>query len=138
MQPLSWQLTIDARDPHTLADFWAAALGGEVEDNQALIADVLARGWAQDADTVVHHGKRYWKTLVAVRGAGPRLLLQQVPEEKTVKNRLHLDLNVGEENLRAEVDRLVGLGAVEGREFREMGGHWIAMTDPEGNEFDVQ
>lgn len=138
MQPLSWQLTIDADDPHTLADFWAAALGGEVEDNQELIADVLARGWAEDADTVVHHGKRYWKNLVAVRGAGPRILLQRVPEEKSGKNRLHLDLNVGAENLRAEVDRLVGLGAVEGREYRESGGHWIAMTDPEGNEFDVQ
>jgi hypothetical protein len=61
-----------------------------------------------------------------------------VPERKTVKNRLHLDLNVGEEHIRSEVDRLVTLGASEGKEFREPSGHWIVMTDPEGNEFCVQ
>jgi predicted enzyme related to lactoylglutathione lyase len=137
-QPLSWQLTIDARDPHAQADFWAAALGAEVEDNEELIAGLLAKGWAQESDTLVHRGKRYWGTLVAVRGAGPRILLQAVPEPKTVKNRLHLDLNVGEENIRAEVERLVGLGATEGREVREPSGHWIVMADPEGNEFCVQ
>jgi uncharacterized glyoxalase superfamily protein PhnB len=129
---------MDARDPHALADFWAAALGAEVEDNSELIARVLAQGWAQESDTVRHHDRRAWRDLVAVRGAGPRILLQRVPEEKSVKNRLHLDLNVGEENLRAEVERLVALGATEGREWREAGGHWVAMTDPEGNEFDVQ
>jgi hypothetical protein len=138
MAPLSWQLVIDARDPHALADFWAAALGGELEDNSELIANVLAQGWAQESDTLLHRDRRYWRDLVAVRGAGPRILLQRVPEAKSGKNRLHLDLNVGEENLRAEIDRLVSLGAVEGREWRESGGHWIAMTDPEGNEFDVQ
>jgi uncharacterized glyoxalase superfamily protein PhnB len=138
MAPPSWQLVIDARDPHALADFWAAALGAELEDNSELIASVLAQGFAQESDTLLHHDRRYWRDLVAVRGAGPRILLQRVPEAKSVKNRLHLDLNVGEENLRAEVDRLVALGAVEGREWREAGGHWIAMTDPEGNEFDVQ
>jgi len=138
MQPLSWQLTIDAREPHPLADFWAGALRAEVEDNEELIATVLAKGWARESDTLMHRGKRYWNTLVAVRGAGPRILLQRVPEAKTVKNRLHLDLNVGEENIRAEVDRLVALGATEGREFREASGHWIVMSDPEGNEFCVQ
>jgi hypothetical protein len=138
MAPLSWQLTMDARDPHAQADFWAAVLGAEVEDNSELIARVLAQGWAQESDTVLHHDRRAWRDLVAVRGAGPRILLQRVPEQKSVKNRLHLDLNVGEENLRAEVERLVALGATEGREWRESGGHWVAMTDPEGNEFDVQ
>jgi len=138
MQPLSWQLTIDARDPHAQADFWSAALGAEIEDNEELIATVLANGWAQESDTLVHRGKRYWNTLVAVRGAGPRILLQRVPEPKTVKNRLHLDLNVGEDNIRAEVERLVALGATEGREVREASGHWIVMADPEGNEFCVQ
>ena len=134
----SWQLVIDAHDPHALADFWAAALGGQLEDNSELIANVLAQGWAQESDTLVHHDRRYWRDLVAVRGAGPRILLQRVPEAKAGKNRLHLDLNVGEDNLRAEIDRLVALGATEGREFKEASGHWVAMTDPEGNEFDVQ
>lgn len=135
---VTWQLTIDAHDPHAQADFWAAALGAELEDNSALIARVLEQGWAQQDATLVRHGRRYWRDLVAVRGAGPRLLFQRVPEAKTVKNRLHLDLHVGEDRIRPEVERLVALGAVEGREWREVGGHWIAMTDPEGNEFDVE
>ena len=138
MEALSWQLTIDANDPHALADFWAAALHAELEDNSALIENVLSRGWAQESDTLLHHGRRYWRNLVAVRGAGPRILLQRVPEPKTVKNRLHLDLNVGEDRIRAEVDRLVGLGATEGQEFQDRSGHWIVMTDPAGNEFCVQ
>ena len=138
MAPLSWQLTIDARDPHAQADFWAAALGAELEDNSELIANVLQQGWAQEEDTVLHRGRRYWRDLVAVQGAGPRLLFQRVPEAKTVKNRLHLDVNVGKERIRAEVARLVELGAVEGKEWQVPGGHWVAMTDPEGNEFDVQ
>ena len=135
---VSWQLTIDAHDPHAQADFWAAALGGELEDNSELIASVLEQGWAQESDTLVHRDRRYWADLVAVRGVGPRLLFQRVPEEKTVKNRLHVDIHVGEERIRAEVQRLVALGAAEGKEWREVGGHWIAMTDPEGNEFDVE
>lgn len=138
MEALSWQLTVDALDPHALADFWAAALRAEVEDNSQMIEEVLSHGWAEEDQTLLHHGRRAWRDLVAVRGAGPRILLQRVPEEKAVKNRLHLDLNVGEENLRAEVERLVALGATEGREWRERGGHWVAMSDPEGNEFDVQ
>ncbi|WP_375430950.1 VOC family protein [uncultured Friedmanniella sp.] len=143
MEAVSWQLVIDARDPHALADFWAAALGAEVEDNAGLIEGLLAAGHAQQSDTLVHRGRLSWRDLTAVRGAGPRILLQRVPEDKAVKNRLHVDLNVssgpgGKERLRGEVDRLVALGAVECREWREPGGHWIAMTDPEGNEFDVQ
>lgn len=138
MDPVSWQLVIDARDPHDLADFWAAALGGEVEDHSERIESMLAAGYVSESDTVVHRGRRSWNSLTGVRTAGVRILLQQVPEAKTTKNRLHVDLNVGSERLRSEVDRLVALGAVEGREFHEHGGHWIAMTDPEGNEFDVQ
>ena len=137
-RPLSWQLTIDAHDPHAQADFWAAALGAEVEDNSELIASVLQQGWAREEDTLVHEGRRYWRDLVAVRGAGPRLLFQRVPEAKTVKNRLHLDVNVGGDRIRDEVARLVQLGAVEGKEWQVPAGHWVAMSDPEGNEFDVQ
>jgi hypothetical protein len=135
---VTWQLTIDAHDPHAQADFWAAALRAEVEDNSELIANVLAQGWAQEDATLVHRGRRYWRDLVAVRGAGPRLLFQRVPEAKSVKNRVHLDLNVGKDQMPAEVARLVALGAVEGKEWQLPGGHWVAMTDPEGNEFDVQ
>lgn len=133
-----WQLVMDAADPHALADFWAAALQGEVEDNSERIAGLVAAGYAQESDTLEHRGRLSWRDLTAVRGAGPRILLQRVPEPRAGKNRLHLDVNVGEDGLRDEVARLVALGATEGREWREPGGHWVAMTDPEGNEFDVQ
>lgn len=64
-------------------------------------------------------------------------MLQAVPEPKTTKIRLHLDLVVDDPE--AEVARLVGLGAVrvDGDPFEEHGHRWIAMTDPEGNEFCV-
>jgi predicted enzyme related to lactoylglutathione lyase len=137
-EPLSWQLTVDANDPHRLADFWAAALQAEIEDNTALIDELLAKGWIDDDDTLVHGGRRTWTDLVAVQGAGPRILFQRVPELKSVKNRLHLDLNVGGDRLQEEVARLVALGAVQGKEFKDPSGHWFVMHDPEGNEFCVQ
>ena len=79
-------------------------------------------------------------------GDGPRLFFQQVPEGKTAKNRVHLDVRAapgleGEERmaaLEAEADRLVALGATRLRRFEpgsEMSAGFIVMTDPEGNEF---
>ena len=138
MEALDWQLSIDANDPHRVAAFWASALGAALEDNSALIESVLARGWAQESDTLVFQGRVYWRDRVAVQGAGPRMLFHRVPETKQTKNRLHLDLHVGEDRIRPEVDRLVALGGTEGRELREIGGHWIVMYDVEGNEFCVE
>jgi hypothetical protein len=71
--------------------------------------------------------------------------LQKVPEPKTVKNRVHLDVQVGaglgpEERpgrVAAEVERLLGLGATHLRAYDEMGEHWVVLQDPEGNEFCV-
>jgi Glyoxalase-like domain len=81
-------------------------------------------------------------------GNGPRIYFQRVPEAKTVKNRLHLDLNVGggegtppEEGRRrvdAEVERLLGAGATRLGAVEEDGGYFVNLQDPEGNEFDVQ
>jgi len=82
-------------------------------------------------------------------GAGPRIWFQRVPEGKTIKNRLHLDIHAGggrsvpietrRERVDAEARRLVGLGATLVRELSEEGlDHYaVAMKDPEGNEFDV-
>ncbi len=71
---------------------------------------------------------------------GPKLILQQVPEAKTVKNRVHLDIDIDpSEDLDAEVRRLVALGATTQADgdVQEFGMHWIRMIDPEGNEFCV-
>jgi hypothetical protein len=147
--PVHWKLVIDAGDPHAQAGFWAAALGYRVEDNSALIEKLLGFGAVPAELTVESHGRRAWRDLVAVRhpddpydeesgtGLGRRLLFQRVPEAKTVKNRIHLDLHPGEGRRADEVERLRGLGASVLREVREPGGEWVVMADPEGNEFCV-
>ncbi|MFF3845338.1 VOC family protein [Streptomyces sp. NPDC002328] len=148
--PLRWKLVIDAADPHAQADFWAAALHYTAEDNGAFIERLLESGVLPGEATVEFHGRPAFRDLIAVRhpadpfdkdsgtGLGRRLLFQRVPEAKTVKNRLHLDLHAGPDRREAEVQRLTALGASVLREVREPGGHWVVMTDPEGNEFCVQ
>ncbi|MER5911135.1 VOC family protein [Streptomyces sp. NPDC001982] len=148
--PLHWKLVIDAADPHAQADFWAAALHYEAEDNSALVERLLELGALPGAATVEYHGRPAFRDLIAVRhpddpydkdtgtGLGRRLLFQRVPEAKTVKNRLHLDVHAGEGRREAEVERLESLGAQVLRRVKEAGGEWTVMTDPEGNEFCVQ
>lgn len=147
--PVHWKLVVDATDPHAQADFWAAALGYEVEDNSALIEKLLDAGAVPAGLTVESHGRRAWRDLIAVRhpgdpyeeesgtGLGRRLLFQRVPEAKSGKNRLHLDLHPGGDRREQEVARLEGLGASVLRRVREPGGEWVVMADPEGNEFCV-
>jgi hypothetical protein len=145
-----WQVVFDARSPHDLADFWATALGYQVEQNAAFIQQLLDAGVAQPSDTTVHNGVLSWAELAAIchpddvaerqhgTGAAHRVLFQQVPEGKTVKNRVHLDINVGPDAMKAEAARLEALGATVIAEVDAAGGHWLTLADPEGNEFDVQ
>jgi hypothetical protein len=147
---VDWQVVFDARSPHDLADFWAAALGYRVEQNAAAIQGLLDAGVAHPSDTTVHNGVLSWAGLAAIchpddaeerlRGTGSarRLLFQRVTEGKTVKNRVHIDVNVGPDALGAEVERLQGLGATVRVELTSQGSHFFGMSDPEGNEFDVQ
>ena len=62
----------------------------------------------------------------------------KVPEGKTAKNRVHLDVNVGKDVMHAKADELEALGATRVGEYDEPAGHWITMLDPEGNEFCIQ
>lgn len=151
MAPIHWKLVVDAADPHAQAAFWAAALGYVDEDHTALVEGLLAAGAAPPELTVaLGDGRRAWRDLAAVRhpedpheeksgaGLGRRILFQRVPEEKTAKNRLHMDLHPGPESRDAEVARLESLGASSLRRVTEHGSTWVVMTDPEGNEFCVQ
>ncbi|MFI7297813.1 VOC family protein [Streptomyces sp. NPDC050121] len=147
--PVHWKVVVDSADPHAQADFWAAALHYTVEDNSALIERLLELGALPGAATVEFHGRPAFLDLIAVRhpddpydpdsgtGLGRRLLFQRVPEPKTVKNRLHLDLHPGAQLRAGEVERLKALGASVLREVNEPSGAWVVMTDPEGNEFCV-
>ena len=88
--------------------------------------------------TVRHHDRLSWIIGAALRGGDRRILFQRVPEPKTVKNRWHIDLNVGRERVAEEVARIEGLGGVQVREVEEWGQYHVVMQDPEGNEFCVQ
>jgi len=145
---LHWKLVIDCRDPHALADFWAEALGYEVEDPGALVEQLLAAGQLPEAATVRHGGSLRFRGLAAIRhpgdafdeisgtGRGRRILFQGVSDEKLGKNRLHLDVHAGDGDIDALADRLERLGAARvERVDQGPAGRWWVMRDPEGNEF---
>lgn len=134
-----FQVVLDSADPHTLADWWAEALRWDVEpQDEEFIRSMVAQGHASEDDTTTHRGKLVWKVGAAIRHPErPRVLFQRVPEAKTVKNRMHLDIRVGEEHRAAEVERLVGIGAKVLHEGRQGPYTWVTMADPEGNEFCV-
>jgi hypothetical protein len=99
-------------------------------------AGKLAAFWSQVLDRPVDPDAAPGFASIGLAGnAWPQVMFFQVPEEKTAKNRMHLDLLTSD--LDVEVGRLEGLGARRGNEFDEGGVRWITLTDPEGNEFDV-
>jgi hypothetical protein len=135
------QVTIDCTAPHPLADWWAETLGWEVEpQDEGVIRRAIEAGAASEADTTRHRGALVWRQGAAIRSPDqgrPRLLFQEVPEGKTVKNRLHLDVRVGADRLEDEVARLVGRGATELARRSQGPYRWVTLADPEGNEFCV-
>src|SRR5688572_1979121 len=136
-----FQLAIDCSSPHELADWWAEALGWEVEaQDEAFIRRMIEEGQATEEQTTRHRGALVWESATAVNSpepGRPRLLFQRVPEAKTVKNRLHLDVRVGPERQEAEVVRLLALGATELWRASQGPFAWVTMADPEGDEFCV-
>jgi Glyoxalase-like domain len=107
--PTIVSITFDCPDARTLAGFWSVLLGRSV-------ADDATEAYAE------------------LDGA-PGMSFIAVPETKTAKNRVHLDVLV--EDLAGEADRAVALGATRGAEFDEGGYRWITFKDPAGNEFDL-
>ena len=120
-----WTLGGDATDPHRLAAFWAAALG------------YVAEPGYDDSDGA---------SIIDPDGVGPAIGFLRVPESKTTKNRLHIDIRVGgkppwdmarrESLIRAKTAELTAAGATVVREefYGEHLDHTV-MLDPEGNEF---
>jgi hypothetical protein len=137
-----FQVAVDCADPHALADWWADALGWVVEpSDEAFIREMISKGMAGEEDAAVHRGRLVWRTGAAIRhpdgparGPRKRILFQEVPERKTGKNRVHLDIWVGAQNVDTVVARLTDKG---GRFLYrgQQGPHsWVTMADPEGNE----
>ena len=142
---VSVQVAIDCHDPDALAKFCAQALGYVLQPPPPGFSSW--DDWLREN----HIPESEWNSISAVvdpDGIGPRLFFQRVPEPKTVKTRVHLDLNVSGgpgtpiEERKAQVDaeaaRLVALGATLIRTFDERGEYWAGMQDPEGTEFDLQ
>jgi hypothetical protein len=136
-----FQVVIDSSAPHDLADWWAEALGWQVEQqDEAFIRRMVETGAASEEDTTEHRGALVWKVGAALNSPDPdrpRVLFQLVPEPKTGKNRLHLDVRVGPERREAEVARLLGLGATELWRGSQGPYEWVTLADPQGNEFCV-
>ncbi|MFJ9611439.1 VOC family protein [Kitasatospora sp. NPDC101176] len=116
MASLVRHVTIDCADPYELARFWALVLDGTLgEDDRP-----------GDPEAVVE-------------SAGASLLFIRVPEGRSVKNRLHLDLQPQDRGRDEEVARVVALGATVLADRRTPDGKgWVTLGDPEGNEFCVE
>jgi hypothetical protein len=134
-----FQVTIDSTAPHDLADWWAEALGWQVEpQDESFIRRTVDSGAAAESDTTRHNGALVWKigaALTSPEPGRPRMLFQAVPEPKSGKNRLHLDVRVGAERREAEVARLLAMGATELWRASQGPYEWATLADPEGNEF---
>ncbi len=139
VMPYDFQIVVDSADPHTQADWWAQTLEWEVEpSNEDFIRQMVAQGQAEESDTKVHNGVLVWRSGAAIRHPdGRRILFNQVPESKTVKNRVHLDIRVGDEHRDAVVAQLTERGATKLWDGEQGPYTWVTMADPEGNEFCV-
>ncbi|MDX6245154.1 MAG: hypothetical protein QOE76_2877 [Frankiales bacterium] len=110
------EIVVDCADPQALAQFWCAVLGWVVTEAEADVVEVRPEG--TDARTSIV----------------PSLLFIRVPEAKTGKNRLHLDVNTFDSDQGAELERLLGLGATP-VDVGQGEQRWHVLADPEGNEF---
>jgi catechol 2,3-dioxygenase-like lactoylglutathione lyase family enzyme len=106
-------VVIDASHPRRIADFWCAVLGWRIvaeEDDGVITIGPAGRSW-------------------------PTIDVAPVPESKTIKNRLHLDLRADGISTAAELDRLFSLGARPADVGQPADTSWVVLADPEGNEF---
>ena len=110
-------VVIDCAEPHELARFWAAALGWRVT-------------FSSDAECALEPPEGSPETDVS-----PDLVFLRVPDEKVVKNRLHLDLLPDAQD--TQVERLLALGATRAEIGQTGEEPWVVLADPEGNEFCV-
>ena len=106
-------VTFDCDDPRAVAGFWSAALDRPVDPDPS----------------------DYFASIGMNTSDGPAWYFIRVPEPRTVKNRVHVDLVADDRE--KEIARLLALGATRGPDHNEYGHSWTVMADPESNEFCV-
>ncbi len=116
------ELAIDCADPDDLARFWCSVLDYEVQNKDD--------GAVTIGSPLVPEGKNHHGPVP------PTLTFARVPESKTVKNRVHLDVNPTDREQDEEVRRLLDLGA-QHADVGQGDESWVVLADPEGNEFCV-
>ncbi|QVQ54354.1 VOC family protein [Spiractinospora alimapuensis] len=116
------ELVIDCADPVSLAEFWCAVLDYEVQESEDGLVII--------GSSAVPEGR------TRPGPVPPALTFARVPEGKTVKNRLHIDLNPVDRDQTDEVRRLLALGARHA-DVGQGEQSWVTLADPEGNEFCV-
>ncbi len=113
-------ITIDCADHYRLATFWSEVTGYQEDPDNPNAPD--------DPES-----------LIVPPDGGPGLLFVPVPEPKTMKNRVHLDLQPSDRTRDEEVERVLGLGATFIADHRQPDGTgWVVLADPEGNEFCIE
>ncbi|GGS05916.1 MULTISPECIES: VOC family protein [Streptomyces] len=118
------ELAIDCADPVALARFWCSVLDYEVQG-------------VEEGEEVVTIGPPSVPEGKNRPGpVPPALTFARVPEGKTLKNRLHIDVNPTDREQDEEVERLLALGARRA-DVGQGGASWVVLSDPEGNEFCV-
>ncbi|WP_162834312.1 VOC family protein, partial [Amycolatopsis circi] len=133
-------LTLDCTNAQLLAEFWKTALG--YIDEPPPPPFTTREEWLAQFDLPEDESAEDGAWLCHPAGAGPRLAILKVPEPKTVKNRLHIDIRVPRDadpaqrwaTVKGEAERLAAAG---GTILVEHDGHHVTMADPEGNEFCV-
>lgn len=127
------ELVVNCRDPRALAEFWCAVLGYRVLETLDGLVEIGPADFLADTPEAF---SEEWKARVRAGPPAPTIVFAVVPEPKTVKNRLHIDVSPIDATHEAEVERILALGA-ERADVGQGDVSWTVLRDPEGNEFCV-
>jgi glyoxalase superfamily protein len=116
------ELSVDCHDPRAVAAFWCAVLGYRILSEEEQLVEI-------GIDPLTPE-------IVRPAPIPPTIVFVVVPEDKVVKNRMHIDVNPIDATQEEEVERLIALGARR-VDIGQGDVHWVVMADPEGNEFCV-
>ena len=137
------QIVLDCSDAVAQALWWSTTLEWQFEWLEPeLFEQLKADGFCTDADVTAVDDRLTWRDGAAINSGGDRnsvqrIYFQAVPDPKTVKNRMHVDVQVGPDLVESTVRSLLDRGATRIGGGSQGPHEWVVMADPEGNEFCV-